>query len=225
MIDDVADEVEFPEARPLAIANLTPHPRNYRRHPEDQIAHIMQSLREHGFYRNVVVARDMTMLAGHGVLIAATRLGLATVPGVELDLDPMEPRALKILAGDNELARFADDDDRMLTDLLREIKDNNVAGLLGTGYDEQMLASLVFVTRPESEIANMDAAAQWVGLPGFESPQGKELLLVVHFDDEAGRDELVEKLGMVITRKERLTWSGWYPPREKRDMTSVEFDG
>ena len=41
-----------------AIADLTEHPRNYRRHPEDQVIHIEQSIREHGLYRNVVVARD-----------------------------------------------------------------------------------------------------------------------------------------------------------------------
>ena len=46
---------------------LKPHPRNYRDHPQDQIDHLIQSIRENGFYRNVVVANDNTILAGHGV--------------------------------------------------------------------------------------------------------------------------------------------------------------
>lgn len=45
---------------------LKPHPRNYRGHPDDQLAHIERSIRDNGVYRNVLVARDYTILAGHG---------------------------------------------------------------------------------------------------------------------------------------------------------------
>lgn len=48
-----------------AIDELRAHPRNYRRHPDDQLAHIMRSIELHGFYRAVVIARDGTVLAGH----------------------------------------------------------------------------------------------------------------------------------------------------------------
>ena len=57
------------------IVDLKPHPRNYRGHPEGQVAHLEQSLRDHGIYRNVVVANDNTILAGHGVIVAAQKLG------------------------------------------------------------------------------------------------------------------------------------------------------
>ena len=64
------------EAVMTSVEDLTPHPQNYRDHPQDQIAHIVRSIEEHGFYRNVVVAKDNTILAGHGVVQAAQQLGM-----------------------------------------------------------------------------------------------------------------------------------------------------
>jgi hypothetical protein len=73
-------------AKLVAVDDLKPHPRNYRIHPEDQLQHIIRSIQEH-FYRNVVAAREGTILAGHGVVIAARKLGLSKVPVVRLAID------------------------------------------------------------------------------------------------------------------------------------------
>lgn len=59
--------VEF-QHEMIEIQTLKPHPRNYRTHPEDQIAHLIESISKHGFYRNVVIAKEGTILAGHGVV-------------------------------------------------------------------------------------------------------------------------------------------------------------
>jgi ParB-like chromosome segregation protein Spo0J len=64
----------------VALDDLKPHPRNYQQHPDDELAHIMESIKTHGFYRNVVIARDGTILAGHGVTQAARKLGYTHVP-------------------------------------------------------------------------------------------------------------------------------------------------
>src|SRR4029450_12354387 len=85
----------------VPLADLRPHPRNYRSHPPEQIAHLAESIRANGVYRNVVAARDLTLLAGRGVFEAAAPLGLETIPVRVLPLDPLSPPALKILAGDN----------------------------------------------------------------------------------------------------------------------------
>jgi ParB-like chromosome segregation protein Spo0J len=127
----------------VPLHELRPHPRNYRQHPEEQLVHLAQSLREHGLYRNVVVAQDGTILAGHGVVAAAPEAGLSEIGVVRLPLGPEDPRALKLLAADNELPRLADDDDDALAQLLSEIRDDDAAGLLGTGYDDGELTALV----------------------------------------------------------------------------------
>lgn len=206
----------------VAISELQPHPKNYRKHPEDQLLHIAQSLREHGQYRNVVVAQDGTILAGHGVVEAATSIGWEEIEVVRLPISPDHPSAIKVLTGDNEMGRLAEVDDRQLAEHLKGLAE--LDELLGTGFDDQMLASLVYVTRMESEIASMNEAAHWVGMPDFEAA-GSDLLLVLHFESEEEREKLIEEMGVTISKKTRQTWSGNWPPREKSDLSSLRFDG
>tara|TARA_Y100000310_G_scaffold92397_1_gene90047 strand:+ start:6291 stop:6968 length:678 start_codon:yes stop_codon:yes gene_type:complete len=212
-----------PEVEAVPLKGLKPHPRNYRVHGEDQLEHLTKSLREHGFYRPIVTANDLTILAGHGVSLAARELKLKKVPVIRLPIAPDHPRALKVLTGDNEISHLVGVDDRALTELLREINEVDIDGLLGTGYDEAMLAALTFVTRPASEIENIDAAAHWAGMPEFEAPPPR-VGLVLSFDSEAERDALVESMALVIAKKTGPTWSAWYPPRERQDLTSLRFE-
>lgn len=135
----------------VALDTLKPHPRNYRRHPPEQLAHLRQSLREHGVYRNVVVAVDSTILAGHGVVEAALEEQLDAIAVVRLPILPDDPKALKLVAADNELPRLALDDDRALAQLLEEIRDDDDVGLYGTGYEDEDLAQL---------LASLDEQAQ-----------------------------------------------------------------
>lgn len=215
----------LPKPRLVELATLKPHPRNYRVHPEDQLLHLEQSIREHGFYRNIVAAEDLTILAGHGVCLAAARLEIAKVPTIVLPISPDSPPALKILAGDNEVARLAEIDDRGLSELLREISTTDeLVGLLGTGYDEMMLANLVFVTRPASEIGQRDGAQAWAGLPSFEGGVAS-LRIVVHLESEVDRERFMRAINAtIVNKKSGGTWSLWYPERERQDLASLRFD-
>ena len=206
----------------VPIDHLTPHPRNYVSHPEDEIEHICQSLREHGLYKNVVVARDYTILAGHGVVEAARRLEYAELPVVRLDLDPSDNRALKVLAGDNEIAHLRQIDDRALTVILKDIMDGNPENLAGTGYDDKMLAALVMVTRHEAEIKDLRDAALWAGMPEY-APDSNEISIIVRFDTEERRKEFIAKSGLSPTYVGR-TCSAWYPPRERADLTGIKIE-
>lgn len=201
----------------VALAELRPHPQNYRTHPDDQLEHLAASIEQFGFVRNIVIAKDGTILAGHGVAEAARRLGLEQVPAVRLDLDPDSPAALKLLAADNELGRFAEVDDRALTELLRQISTETPEGLLGTGYDEMALANLLMVTRTVGELADFDAAAEWVGMPGYE-PEGDTWKLIIQFTSEGDRKRFLDEqeIGSLISfsKFSLRAVSGWWPPRE-----------
>jgi hypothetical protein len=210
-------------AETVDINSLKPHPRNYQEHPEDELEHIIESIQTNGVYRNIVVARDGTILAGHGVVKAARKMGLKEIPVVRLDVDPDDPKALKVLTGDNEIGHLAERDDRLLSELLKEIKENDPTALLGTGYDEMMLANLVMITRPESEIADFNEAAEWVGLPEYE-PKEEPLKLTISFRNEQDREDFVEMFQIEILKKEAKTWMTWYPPKEKVDARSVRFE-
>lgn len=205
------------------LSSLKAHPRNYRRHPDDEIDHLMESIREHGVYRNIVCAKDGTVLAGHGVLQACAKLGMTQVPIYRTELDPNEARALKLLAGDNEISHLCESDDRALTELLKEIAEQDIDGLLGTGYDELMLANLLLVTRPASEIADIDTAAEWTGLPGFSNDGDGAITLIVKFRCMEDRHNFATLLA--IKDLPDNAKGIWFPAREMEDLASVILEG
>jgi hypothetical protein len=132
---------------------------------------------------------------------------------------------LKVLTGDNEISHLSEKNDRLLTELLKEIKDNAEDGLLGTGYDEMMLANLLFVTRPESEISDINEAKEWVGMPEYQEGQ-ETIKIVVSFRNETDRDNFITLIGNPsLSGRNGQTWSLWWPPKEKDDLSSVRFEG
>jgi hypothetical protein len=209
----------------VPISQLKPHPRNYRQHPPDQLAHIIRSIEEHGVYRNVVVAEEYTILAGHGVVKALRQMGRSEVTVFRLPVPPDCPQALKLLAGDNEIGHLAEVDDRMFTELLKEVKELDPTGLLGTGYDEMMLTNLVFVTRTEQEIADHNQAAAWAdaGMPEYENGF-IPWKIIISFRTEEDRQKFAEQAGLYFSRKEAKMWAAWWPAREREDLSSVRFE-
>jgi ParB/Sulfiredoxin domain/Protein of unknown function (DUF3102) len=128
------------QAELVEVSALKAHPRSFRKHPPEQIAHLILSITEHGFYQPVVTARDLTILAGHGVVQAARMMRRSHVPVRRLDLDPNERRALEILLGDNELRETAERDDHRFVDLVEKLRRGST--LLGTGLDDAKFEAL-----------------------------------------------------------------------------------
>jgi hypothetical protein len=88
-----------------AVHDLKPFPGNPRRHPESQIAGLMKSIRK-VWTNPILIDETGTILAGHGRLEAAKRLGMSEVPTVSITgLNPGEKRA--ILIADNRLPERA----------------------------------------------------------------------------------------------------------------------
>lgn len=173
----------------VPVDSLRPHPRNYRTHPDSQIDHIAESIRLHGLYRNVVIARDGTILAGHGVVLACQRLGIDRVPVVRLDVDPESVPAVQVLTGDNEIARLGDVDDTGLAGLLEDLAAVDVAHLLGTGFTPEDLDALTRLAA-YAAYGRVDADAEWTDMPEFSMenlPPG-EYRVTVRFRTHADAD-------------------------------------
>lgn len=202
----------------VAIEHLAPHPKNYQEHPEDQLAEIRASIEKSGLYRNIVVARDNVILAGHGVVLALESMGLSVVPVHRLDVASDSPAAMRVLVADNRINQLAEVDDRLLSMILKDLKEADE--LQGTGFDAQMLANLVMVTRPATEIPTFNAAAEWTGLPGYE-PDTPILKITVSFRSQEDRAEFARLCELDITEK---TKSVWWPQREQQDVSSLRFD-
>lgn len=122
-----AMEIVFPEGvatRPLS--ELIPYVRNARTHTSTQVEQIASSMIEFGFTNPVLVAPDGTIIAGHGRVLAAERLGLTDVPVIVLGHLTDAQRKAYVLA-DNQLALNGGWD---LDLLARELRD-----LQAVGYD------------------------------------------------------------------------------------------
>lgn len=122
------------------VSELIPYVRNARTHSEAQVAQIAASIREFGFLSPILVAEDNTILAGHGRLAAALKLGLKKVPCVkENHLTETQKRAYII--ADNKLSLNAGWDSELLAVELSELEgaDFNVDLL---GFDEAELSSI-----------------------------------------------------------------------------------
>jgi DNA modification methylase len=135
---------------------LLPYARNARQHSDEQIAQIAASIAEFGFVNPCLVGADGVLVAGHGRLAAARKLGLATVPVVVLDhLTPTQRRAL-VLA-DNRLAELATWDDALLRVELEALQDEGF-DLDLTGFDADALAELLADEEPQIEGRTEDDA-------------------------------------------------------------------
>ena len=102
------------------VEDLIPYARNSRTHSDEQVAQIAASIKEFGFNNPVLVDGDSGIIAGHGRVLAARKLGLEQVPCVELShLTDTQKRAYII--ADNKLALNAGWDDEMLKLEIKEL--------------------------------------------------------------------------------------------------------
>ena len=138
--------MEFQENYP--VDKLIPYARNSRTHNDEQVAQIVASIKEFGFTNPILIGADDVIIAGHGRLLAAQRIGLKEVPIVRLPhLTETQRRALVI--ADNKIALNAGWDEEMLALEMKELGDMDFdLDLLGFSLDE--LKELEAFGEPES---------------------------------------------------------------------------
>lgn len=126
--------MEFQENYP--VDKLIPYARNSRTHNDEQVAQIVASIKEFGFTNPILIGADDVIIAGHGRLLAAQRMGLKEVPIVRLPhLTETQRRALVI--ADNKIALNAGWDEEMLALEMKELGDLDFdLDLLGFSLDE-----------------------------------------------------------------------------------------
>ena len=131
------------------LERLIPHARNARTHSEEQVAQIAGSIAEFGFVNPVLVGDDGVLVAGHGRVLAARKLGLNEAPVIVLShLTPTQRRALMI--ADNQIATNAGWNEEMLSAELAALKDE-AFDLELLGFDDADLDRLLATTLDESQ--------------------------------------------------------------------------
>ena len=156
MTKDVSIEWPADKVERRPISELIPYARNSRTHSDTQVAQIAASIREWGWTMPILVDEDGNVIAGHGRIMAAQKLGIADVPCMTATGWSEAKRRAYVIA-DNKLALNAGWDDDVLK---LELQDVDALGfdLTLTGFDVAELANLF----DEPDFA-----------PGTEGDQGK----------------------------------------------------
>lgn len=120
----------------IPIDDLKPYAHNPKTHPAEQVEKIAKSIEEFGFLVPILIDADNSIIAGHGRLMAARKLGLAEIPTIRIDhLTEAQIRAYRI--ADNKLTE-SDWDLKLLESEMASLQDMDFDIDL-TGFDENEL--------------------------------------------------------------------------------------
>jgi DNA modification methylase len=142
----------------IGIEKLIPYAKNSRTHSDEQVAQIAASIKEFGFNNPVLIGEDDVIIAGHGRVMAARKIGLMEVPCIRLGHLTETQRKAYIIA-DNRLALNAGWDNELLTIELNELlADNFALDILGFDVDE--LKNLLDPVKPTEGLTDEDEVPQ-----------------------------------------------------------------
>jgi len=175
------------------IEKLVPYAKNSRTHSEEQVAQIAASIREWGFTTAVLVDESGSIIAGHGRVMAARKLGMASLPVmVAAGWTDAQKRAYVI--ADNKLALNAGWDNELLALELGELGDLGF-DLNLVGFTDEEIAALMPVQGTDGLTDPDDAPAVQenpVTVPGDVWVMGKHRLLC---GDSTSVDDLIKLTG------------------------------
>jgi ParB-like chromosome segregation protein Spo0J len=138
------------QIKEVAVDKLIPYANNSRTHSEAQIAQIAASIKEFGFKNPILIDANNGIIAGHGRLLAARKLGLKQVPTLDgSDLTEAQKKAYVI--ADNKLAMNAGWDGELLALEMEELLKGNF-NLELLGFSENELDELLDTTPQEAEL-------------------------------------------------------------------------
>ena len=132
------------------ISDLIPYVNNARTHSDEQVTQIASSIKEFGFNNPILIDKDNGIIAGHGRLEAAKKLGYTEVPTIRLEHLTDTQRKAFILA-DNRIALNSGWDTTLLSLELKEL--DTELDLTSLGFDAKELAALL---APEQVEGNTD---------------------------------------------------------------------
>ena len=152
-----AKQSKFPLIKTAQVADLIPYARNSRTHSDEQITQIAASIKEFGFLNPVIVDGENGIIAGHGRVMAAKKLGMTELPAVEASHLTDAQRRAYIIA-DNKLALNAGWDDEMLRVEFDELAavgfDLDLTGFSADFLQGQVLAQQPLGLTPDEKLEN-----------------------------------------------------------------------
>lgn len=124
-----------------AIAELKVNPRNSRKHSDAQIGQIAASIERFGFTMPVMIDGEGLIIAGHGRVLGAQKLGMAAVPTIDGSYLSADERRAYVIA-DNQIALNSEWDADLLADELSSLSEAEF-DLDVLGFDDAALKKLL----------------------------------------------------------------------------------
>ena len=233
MAADKNQESFFPAIKKVPVADLIPYARNARTHSDEQVAQLAASIREFGWTNPVLIDGERGIIAGHGRVLAARKLGITEVPCIEIAHMTDAQKRAYILA-DNKLALNAGWESELLALELGELRDDGFdIDLIGFSGDE--LADLLHLKELDEgsgEGGDGSLAARFM-IPPFSVLNAREgwwqdrkrMWLAMGIKSELGRgdcganppDSLIEKKNKKATPGGSMMPAADYSKRQRGD--------
>ena len=155
-------EQEFPVYKTVSVADLIPYARNSRTHSDAQVAKIAASIREFGFLNPIIADGENGIIAGHGRVLAAQKMGLSKLPVIEAGhLTEAQKRAYVI--ADNRLALDAGWDNDLLKIELQDLEADGF-DLSLTGFEVDEIGAFL-ADEPTEGLTDEDAVPEVPEVP------------------------------------------------------------
>jgi hypothetical protein len=184
-------------------SELIPYINNTRTHSEEQVKQIAAAINEWGFTNPILIDEKNSIIAGHGRLLAAQKIGMQEVPTIELKGLNDTQRKAYIIA-DNKLALNAGWDEELLKLELQELKELDFDIEL-TGFSLEELEENNSEDNNKNEIYTAKIES-----PIYE-PNDKNILLNELFDDSKAKKiiEDIKKSNLSQEEKNFLTLAAY----------------
>ena len=179
----------------VSIDQLSEFPTNYNEHGEKQLDLLGKIITEQGWRNPVVISkRSNYVIRGHGRIEAARRIGLSEVPVDYQDYDSDMQEKLDLVA-DNQIAKLANPNNAILSDLLLELDSHNIDMDL-TGFDSDALVDFMLPVIPEPDMGADNPYTTRTGTPIYE-PKESEAPLISSLYDESKVQQLTSEIEQV----------------------------
>lgn len=210
----------------VPVAELVPYVNNARRHPEEQIRALVRSIRAYGFNNPVLIDAAGHIVAGHGRVEAAKRLGMDVVPCIRLRHLTEEQRRAFIIA-DNRVSELGTWDAALLAREVEDLLNSDELDLDpgDLGFDDEAIAGLIgdlgkdLDDAPDPDAPLTRKEARKAAKTKAQEPTADDMA-----DIGQGATNPAEGKGLlypVILQLDRATWKRWRQYRGKRTDTEA----
>lgn len=195
------------------VARLLPYAKNPREHTPEQVDLIAASLKEFGQTQLVVIDERGELIAGHGRILAAQKLGIETlIVGVAQGWSEVRKKQYRI--ADNQTALRSRWDDALLQGEMQEIR---LAGgnLDLLAFEPGQLEALMM----DFESGENSLSEEWQGMPEFDAAHDARAFksVMVHFQHQKAMDNFLAATGAEMTMSTKYLWFPAIPKKSRAE--------